>query len=34
MGGIQKRKSSNAKNKKFHRGFKTRHYLRDHDQIH
>ena len=34
MGGIQKRKSSNAKNKKFHRGLKTRHYLRDHDQIH
>lgn len=32
MGGVQRRKS-NTKNKKMHRGLKTKHYLRDHDQI-
>lgn len=34
MGGVQKRRASSAKNKKFHRGMKTKHYRRDHDQIH
>ena len=34
MGGIQRRKGSTAKNKNLHRGLKTKHYLRDHDQIH
>lgn len=33
MGGVQRRKSG-AKNKKLHRGLKTRHYAKDHDQIH
>lgn len=33
MGGVQRRKSG-AKNKKMHRGLKTKHYGRDHDQIH
>lgn len=33
MAGAQRRKSG-AKNKKIHRALKTRHYLRDHDQIH
>lgn len=33
MGGVQRRKSG-AKNKKLHRGLKTKNYLRDHDQIH
>lgn len=33
MAGAQRRKSG-AKNKKMHRALKTRHYLRDHDQIH
>ena len=34
MGGVQRRKGNHAKNKKIHRGLKTRNYLRDHDQIH
>lgn len=34
MGGVQRRKGNHAKNKTMHRGMKTRHYLRDHDQIH
>jgi hypothetical protein len=34
MGGIQKHKNSNAKNKTGHRVRKTKHYTRDHDQIH
>lgn len=33
MAGAQRRKSG-AKNKKLHRALKTRHYLKDHDQIH
>lgn len=33
MGGVQRRKSG-AKNKKLHRGLKTKNYIRDHDQIH
>jgi len=33
MGGVQRRKS-NTKNKKIQRGLKTRHYTKDHDQIH
>lgn len=34
MGGVQKRHSNSSKNKAFHRGAKTKNYLRDHDQIH
>lgn len=34
MGGIQKHKASSAKNKAGHRVRKTKHYTRDHDQIH
>lgn len=34
MGGVQRRKGNMAKNKAMHRKTKTKHYLRDHDQIH
>jgi bud site selection protein 20 len=34
MGGIQKHRASSAKNKAGHRSRKTKHYSRDHDQIH
>ena len=34
MAGAQRRKGTKGKNKGFHRSIKTRHYGRDHDQIH
>jgi bud site selection protein 20 len=34
MGGSQRRKGMKGKNKGVHRALKTKHYLRDHDQIH
>lgn len=34
MAGVQKRRASSAKNKKLHRAMKTKHYIKDHDQIH
>lgn len=34
MAGIQKHRASSAKNKTLHRSRKTKHYTKDHDQIH
>ena len=34
MAGAQRRKNHKSKNKALHRAHKTKHYLRDHDQIH
>lgn len=34
MAGAQRRKGTKGKNKGLHRAHKTKHYLRDHDQIH
>ncbi len=34
MGGSQRRKGMKGKNKSFHRELKTKHYTKDHDQIH
>jgi hypothetical protein len=34
MAGSQRRKGTKGKNKGLHRGIKTKHYGRDHDQIH
>jgi hypothetical protein len=34
MGGSQRRKGMKGANKGFHRSIKTKHYGRDHDQIH
>lgn len=34
MAGAQRRKGTKGKNKGFHRSIKTKHYLRDHDQVH
>lgn len=34
MAGVQKRRASSAKNRKQHRAMKTKHYIKDHDQIH
>ena len=33
MGGLYRRKGNHAKNKKFHRQFKTKAYVRDTDQV-
>jgi bud site selection protein 20 len=33
MGGIQRRKKTTAKNKFFHRKLKTKHYMKDIDQL-
>jgi bud site selection protein 20 len=34
MAGAQRRKGTKGKNKGFHRSIKTKHYIKDHDQIH
>jgi bud site selection protein 20 len=34
MAGAQRRKGTKGKNKAFHRSIKTKHYGKDHDQIH
>jgi hypothetical protein len=33
MAGAQRRKGTKGKNKTLHRSIKTKHYIKDHDQI-